>query len=1112
MRTAAALAAAAVLSSASHAAAPAESLIPVREVTAGRTRLLDDPAARVGYRLDGSAEEVWLGDYWSGFDPASGVWFEPEDAAGAEGRRALFMHCPWTSGTGAAFAEFALSLPDVEPLRLEVGTMLRPSAPATDGVTFRVRVDGQILFSEHCTWKAPQASSVDLAPFRGKRVAVRLEVDPGPARNPRDDWSLWTQADIVGGTPEQIAAAERGQARRRQEALDRELAAAQARAARSLLALSSREARALTPSTLERVVTESQVAADRWVFTARDSTDEVRYELSPVPTAAGEFPVAAALNGTPLRPAPFVLRLRALTAPGESTTPWRVVRIEPAGEGAGCRMALRCGDAGPERELFLRAAISGKTLRLGFEAPAGHFAGIALARRGGRAVPAVYALAPTVRYDAADAYGSGTADLWESNAAQAGPNGTSYQPLTDGSRRPLRDAFVLTVSSRYEETLLNPPHAPSPFLGELAGRVLLDVWDGPFDQDAEWLRAMAAYGLDRLVIIKHVWQRDGYDRSYPNVFPANAAQGGDEALRRLAAAAAALGHRFCLHENFYDYYPNAEDFRAEDCALRGDGSRVPGWDRGPVKAATLKPSRLLDYARRFSPQIRERYGCTAAYHDIMPTWHVDFDAAVPDSGIIRVTHEITRRLCAFDRELFGGPVLFEAADPALAGVYDGGTASGEAIEDYPLLPVHELLKIHPKMSNHGMSYYERWLSWGYGPGWYRYVMTDRELDKYRAMTIAFGRTGFIGHQLMPHPHGVVREYWLMRAFARAYTDRQVVTLAYNPPGTDLWVDAATAARHDLARRLRVEYEGGQAVAVNAGAEPWPAEGVTLPPYGAVTRGPRATAWTALLDDQIADYAEVDGTVYADARSHVWQPDPSPPPIRAEAAEFADLGGGRFRIAVRWLPERTPERDTTVFWHFVDTGIAFQSDHQPPLPASRWRPGEAVLDGPRELTVPAAAVSDAFTFAVGLYDRQGRLPLAGSEDTLTLGRLRVSRKDGAVAALRFEPPAPGEQNRNDPERYRAGANLARRVLRFPALATDGAVVLRRGPGGIDLTPVPLTETVTVGLPGRFARICPLAADGFPDAPLPAEEREGMTWFRIGGDRGRARWRAVPLQAP
>lgn len=1094
------------------AAWAAEEVLPVRQVTAGRTRLLDDPAARVGYHLDGAAAEVVLGDYWHGYDPGSGVWFEPQDTADAEGRRALFMHCPWTGATGVAFAEFQVTLPDVEGLRLEVGTMLRPTAPASDGVTCRVRVNGEVAFETLCTWKAAQTGTADLAAFRGRGVALRLEVDPGPARVPRDDWFLWTAADIVGGTPEQIAVAEAEAARREQEALSRELARAQARAAESLLPLSCREARTVDPSTFGTVANDMGVEGEAWVFTARDRADEVRYEVRPGVSATGEIPVSVTLNGKVLRPEPFVFQVRPLAAPGQSPMPVRLERAEAAGAGTVRRLVLRCGEAGPERVVTVAAGISGKTLRLTFEAPAGQFSGIGLSRRGGRAVPAVYPAVSVLHYEAADAYGSGTADLWNSQAAHAGRDGTHYARLTDGSYRGLHDEFVLTVSSRYEETLANPPHAPSPFLAEFASRVLLDAWGGPFEADAEWLRGMARYGLDRLLIIKHVWQRDGYDQTYPNVFPANAQQGGDEGLRRLAAAATDLGHRFCVHENFYDYYPNAEDFRAADCALQSNGERIPGWDRGPVKAVIMKPSRVMDYARRFSSPVRERYGCTAAYHDIMPNWNVDCDAAVPDSGMIRVTHEVTRQLCAFDRGLFGGPVFFEAADPVMAGVYDGGTAGGEAIEDYPLLPIHELLKVHPKMSNHGMSYYERWLRWGYGTGWYTYVMTDRELDTYRAMTIAFGRTGFIGHQLMAHPHGVVREYWLMQAFARAYTNRQVETIRYAvDPAGKAWADAATAARYDLAQRLQVAYEGGQTVAVNAGAAPWTVEGITLPRYGAATWGPRVTAWTALVDGQIADYAEVDGTVYADARSHVWQPEQRQAPIRAEVADFTDLGGGRFRLAVRWLPERAPERDVGTFWHFVDGGIAFQSDHPLPGRSSQWRPGEPVVDGPRELAIPAASTAGAFTVAAGLYDREGRLALVGSDDALVVGSIRVTREGGAVTALRFEPADPAESARGDAARYRAEANLGRRVLRFPALATDGAVVMRRGADGIELVPVPVTETVTVGLPGRIGAVVALGADGTPGARVATEERDGMAWFRIGGGAG-DRWRVTPAPAP
>lgn len=1055
--------------------------LPPQTVTPGVTRLLDGLRASVGYRLATAEQDVQLGDLWQGADRASGAAFQYFGAP-EQGRRAVFMHCPYAKGPGTTFAEFPLVLPDVRPLELRIAVALRRDAPDSDGVTYRVRIGEAELFQTLCTWKEPREFTVDLAPYAGRSVALRLEVDPGPNRNTRDDWSLWYRADVVAGTPEQIAAAEAQAEAQRAAALAAEFDRGEQAAQTDLSVLSGPEARDLAPTPLGAVQSHSELTGQTARFTLTDATDAIEYELTPPDLA---FQIR--LNGQPIEPAPFHFTLRPLLnrQPVE-VEETKVIGAERQEDGT-IRWQLDVRGGGQSHPVELRICPLRKSLLIEVQAAPDLFAGVGIERRGGVPVPCVYELTPTTYYEATRAYASLMHDPWESNASSIGARGSSYLPRTDGSRNPLFDRYALTVSSRYAETIPNVPHAPSPFLGEFASRVMLDLWGGTFAENAAWLEEMAGYGLDRFLIIKHVWQRDGYDRSFPDVMPANAKQGGDEGLRRLADTAKRLGHRFCVHENFYDYYPNAEDFREADCALLPDGKKVPGYAAGPVDAFIMKPSRLLDYAHRFSTDVQRRYGCTAAYHDIMPTWKIDFDAQAPGAGMIRYTHEQTRRLCDYDRELFDGPVFFEAADKLMAGVYDGGTSMGEAIERYPFLPASELLKVHAKMSSHGMSYYERWLQWGYGANWSTYLMTDLERDKYRAMTVAFGRTGFVGKQLLRDPHAVVREYYLMQAFARAYTGRRVHQLQYERDGR--WLDAGTAARHGASEHLRVVYEGGQEVIVNSGTTDFPYAGQVLPPYGTFTQGPRATAWTAALDGQRADYAAFGDVVYADARSHAWAP-PREPGILAEAVQFEDLGDRRFRIAVRWQPQRSLSRDLKVFWHFrTDDRIACQSDHQAKPATTTWQPGQSVLDGPFELRLPETLNSRAFTMQVGLYGEGGREELVAGGDTLSLGTLTIL----ADNTLRFEPnPSPLPPG-CDPVPYLAGLNRERQVLRFPALATNGAVICRRTETGNTLIPVPMAETITVGLPGTVKAIVSVAGGDHAELHV----RDGWTYAEIGG---------------
>ncbi len=1068
--------------------------LPAVRAEIGVTRLLDHPLARIGYRLDGSRSEVWLGLGWRGFDDALGVQFRRDSIR--EGRPIWFMHCPWRRKPGETFAEFAVQLPKAKPIVLALSLGLREDAPHSDGVRYRVAVDGKTLFAKLCTWKGLRPFRVDLGRYAGRRIRLRLTVDPGPARNTTDDWALWGKADIEAGAPEQIAAArrkaEKQAAARREKAFER----AGKLAALDLTPLSTAGAHGVRPGTLGKV--ENTVARRNGavVFRARDRWDDLAFVVHPAAGPLGALAVRS--RGTALNPPPLAGSVRF----GSRYAGSRAFLLEStrlAGDSGALECAYRLADsnaADSAIRLRVRWSIRGKSLRFEFNAPAGPFAGVQLAVLGGRDVPAPFGPRASYREDAR-LYLAVTPDLWRSNASRIGPSGSYYTALTDGRTNPLHDVFYFTISSLYPEVLPGTPYPPSPFLGELAKRVILDVWAGSFAHDAGWLRQMARYGVSHCVIIKHVWQRDGYDCTYPDTMPANAKQGGDAGLRALVRTAQALGHRFCVHENYYDYYPNAEDFRAADCCLDPNGRRTKGWQHSRVKAWFLKPSKLMDYVRRFSPEIRKRYGCDAAYHDIMPNWHVDYDAKAPGAGMIRYTHAQTRKLVEFDHALFGGPVLFEAVNTTLAGLYDGGTSGPLNEQSLPLAVAPELLVVHPKQSNHGMSYYERWLEWGYGPGWSSYVMTNRERDHYRAMTVAFGRTGFIGHQLMETPHGVVREYYLFQAFGRAYTGQPVVRLRYEGDRPGQWLDAGTAVRCNRLERLRATYRGGQEVYVNLGRRDWKIAGRVLPQFGSLTTGPRATAWTARIDGQIADFARYDGVVYADARSHWWHPVEDPHPIRARALRFKDLGGGRFRIAVEWSPGRRIGRNLTVFWHFRDRRrIYFQRDHKPPLPTRSWRPGTAILDGPFPFSVPKTAPSQC-RFVVGLYDRSGREPLYGKATELSLGTLRIERAAGrGVRRIRFVPAAARLPRGADPRRYATDNNADRRILDFGEAATNGALVLRpapSGPGRI-LTPVPLGAVFDVGLRGPVRRVIAEDAAGKPLAEVSLQRRSGRTWFR------------------
>jgi len=125
------------------------------------------------------------------FDDDSGGVTHPD----GEG---LFLHPPYKdlpagSGRPVTFLEFKLRLPPARRAVFESGVHLREGAVGrSDGVDFRVsaRAGERTLAAEAFKDQAtPKDLVLDLTPFAGNNVMLRLEVDTGPKGNPNCDWA-----------------------------------------------------------------------------------------------------------------------------------------------------------------------------------------------------------------------------------------------------------------------------------------------------------------------------------------------------------------------------------------------------------------------------------------------------------------------------------------------------------------------------------------------------------------------------------------------------------------------------------------------------------------------------------------------------------------------------------------------------------------------------------------------------------------------------------------------------------------------------------------------------------------------------------------------------------
>jgi hypothetical protein len=147
--------------------------------------------------------------------PGNGSSFSVESlVAGGVALKGILAHPPWQfpamqrgefspAFRPAAFGEYRVVLPDADGLRfrtrLGLGDLPTPGTPSGDGVTFCVLVDGKEVLRRDHARRAWEPVDVDLNPWRGREIRLRLVTDVGPAGRPDFDWACWGEPTVSLG-------------------------------------------------------------------------------------------------------------------------------------------------------------------------------------------------------------------------------------------------------------------------------------------------------------------------------------------------------------------------------------------------------------------------------------------------------------------------------------------------------------------------------------------------------------------------------------------------------------------------------------------------------------------------------------------------------------------------------------------------------------------------------------------------------------------------------------------------------------------------------------------------------------------------------------------------
>ncbi len=346
-----------------------------------------------------------------------------------------------------------------------------------------------------------------------------------------------------------------------------------------------------------------------------------------------------------------------------------------------------------------------------------------------------------------------------------------------------------------------------------------------FADAREMVRRYAEYGLTRLAIIFHDWQRHGYDQGLPDHHPANPALGTGEEMAAFAAEARRAGMLLALHENYTDMYPDHPPdypsplYDESAIALDSRGQKKLGWYHPYThqQAFVIAASRMIDFSRIESGDIARDYAPNAAYLDVSTGWSpgraIDHSSEHGHPPTLAFAFAEHAALFDFVRGLYRGPLLGEGGegpgrfDTFFAGAVDAVERQTERRRFARIDPEFELLCVRPRMLNHGMGYYSRY----FAP--FAQETPDvaaADLDQYRASEIAFGHAGFLGDSIDAVPDWLslhAPEYWLLAALQARYAEAPLLEVQYHNGNAFVSLEDALRAGLDLSRaRLRLAYQ------------------------------------------------------------------------------------------------------------------------------------------------------------------------------------------------------------------------------------------------------------------------------------------------------------------
>jgi len=998
---------------------------------------------------------------WSGADSVSSASMGVQTITRGDARACINMHPPWKPGGGSIFCDYLVKLPDTRPLKVTFANAIRDSSatePLSDGVLFRVWAahgtageQPELMYENFTDAKVWAPGEADLSRYAGQTILLRLESHPGPNKNTTCDSSYWGEPTVVAGPGPERTGPTFAEAAKENVALGRRILEGKAKADNRLtFVLGGAEDRTVAVfRPTERGLADGVVS----LVGARSavSFDGLGVEIMGRP--AVRWPTSIVFRGYEVRQdgarAAHIHHLEMDGKPLDLTiTVWA--------EGPGLRVSFQC----PER---LTGYALGPADQRAPVVYYGHGYRI-VEPKGFRAGFGGHNLATShVGCDFADGMSLLQATDVPPDYFEVSPDARRYalHSHMDGTLTLVpgeRGAFDCAIRYRplYDKK-------PAGGVQRLAGRFCFDIWGGQYAEAADRMADMIRYGLTDSFLSMHVWQRWGYDYRLPDIWPPDPSMGTVEDLRGLGAVCDARDIPWGLHDNYIDFYPDAEGYSYDHICFTADGNPIKAWlnEGREAQSYRWRPDAFMPFLQRNLKLVKEGVKPSHYFIDVFTSAGCfDFYDRQGNFHPGTETRQRWGEAFAWIRDYLGNdaPTTSEAGHDQLTGWLDGADCQHLTLSDTPTrfmiytpceawerVPWYDAVN-HARFILHGVGYSGRYEG---GRGRQEHGINS---DDYLSAEMLTGHALMVDRGCWGRP--AVRKYWLAQDVARSLALGEMT--GWEMVGGDMG-------------RQTVTWGNGTRAYVNRGETDWTVEGHVLPQYGYLVLGDGLRSTIEKRDGVFCESSVGPSGWYCDART--FEPD-RPARISVRAEGFRYLGNGRFTWDVVWQADEPAPRDLTVFTHFYgETStrrdkIAFQDDHHPEPAADQWR---GVIRYSRTVTLPEDAEGE-YQAGVGLYDKAGRLTMRGPEvpevggSACWLGTITVKREGGAIADVAFTPAAGVE-----PPPVRT--NVEGKPVDFGFAVTDGALRVQKIEGGLRLTPLPASPAFDVTL-----RLAELGAQG------------------------------------